>query len=133
MKTNFRHIASMITGTALCLVVVAGVQRSVNAAPQSVTPATSARVKNEFEDREFILNNGDPATMMYFYASPSDVDSWEEDILGDSVVGPDESILIEIEDGRETCIYDFRAVFDDDSVSEDYEIDICELTEYTFN
>ncbi|PZO59963.1 MAG: hypothetical protein DCF15_02665 [Phormidesmis priestleyi] len=69
---------------------------------------------------------------MYFYASPSDIDSWEDDILGDSVLYSGDSIRINIADDRQNCLYDFRAVFEDGSESTRYEVNICDLSRYIF-
>ena len=38
---------------------------------------------------------------------------------------------VSIADGSDQCLYDFRFVFDDGDVVEDYGVDICELAEYT--
>ena len=41
-------------------------------------------------------------------------------------------IAVEIADGRSTCVYDIRGVFDDGEAVEDLALDLCELGEYTF-
>ncbi|HEY9296264.1 MAG TPA: hypothetical protein VIQ31_07820 [Phormidium sp.] len=44
-----------------------------------------------------------------FFASPANVNSWEEDILGTEVLRPGQKTNITIQDGRQDCMYDFRA------------------------
>jgi len=38
---------------------------------------------------------------------------------------------VTIADGSDQCVYDFRFVFEDGDVVEDFGVDICELAEYT--
>jgi hypothetical protein len=74
------------------------------------------------ESVTFTLSNGTDDTLIEFYASPPDTQEWEEDILGDEVLGPDESVRITIADGREDCQYDFLAVFESED-GETYELE----------
>lgn len=83
------------------------------------------------EDLELTLNNRSSYVVVEFYASPSDVGDWEEDILGADVLGSDESIEITIADGRTQCAYDLRFVFDDGDVLDKGSVDLCETGSYT--
>lgn len=82
------------------------------------------------QDLVFDLNNRSVADLMYFYASPIDVQSWEDDILGNDILYAGESAQITIADGRTQCDYDLRMEFDDGDVLEDT-ADLCELGSYT--
>jgi hypothetical protein len=82
------------------------------------------------EDLVFTLNNNTDYTLMEFYASPTDVSNWEEDILGADVLGTGQSVQITIADGRSTCDYDLRMVFDDGDIVEDA-ANLCETGSYT--
>ncbi len=66
---------------------------------------------------------------MYFYASPTDVSSWEEDILGNDILYSGETAQITIADGRSQCHYDLRMEFDDGDILEDT-ANLCELGSY---
>jgi hypothetical protein len=55
------------------------------------------------------------------------VKNWENDILGDDVLGSGKATEININDERTTCNYDFQAKFADGDVVEKYNIDICKL------
>ncbi|NCS24138.1 MAG: hypothetical protein GPI96_06310 [Microcystis aeruginosa BS13-02] len=79
------------------------------------------------EDITFTLENKTKVNMTEFYASPSGVKSWENDILGDDVLGSGEQVEININDERTTCNYDFKAKFADGDVVEKYDVNICEL------
>lgn len=82
------------------------------------------------EDLDFTLANDTGSVLSEFYASPSDVGEWEEDILGSDVLGPGESVDITIADGRTQCEYDLRFVFDDGSETIVEAEDICETGSY---
>ena len=79
------------------------------------------------EDITFLLENKTRANMTEFYASPSGVKNWENDILGDDVLRSGKAIEININEERTTCIYDFQAKFADGDVVEKYDINICKL------
>ena len=82
------------------------------------------------EDLVFMLQNDSSHVIVELYASPSDVGSWEEDILGVDVLGSGEAARVRIADGREQCEYDLRIVFDDGDALEDT-ADLCDTGSYT--
>ncbi len=82
------------------------------------------------QDLVFMLDNQSSYTITYFYASPTNVDDWEEDILGTDVLASGESARITIADGREQCEYDLKVVFDDGDELYDT-VDLCETGSYT--
>lgn len=83
------------------------------------------------EDLELTLTNDTESVLAEFYASPADVGEWEEDILGEDVLGSGESVDITIADGRTQCEYDLRFVFDDGSETIVEAEDICETESFT--
>ena len=82
------------------------------------------------QDMQFELTNTSGYTLMEFYASPSDVGSWEADILGANVLPSGSSGVVTIADGQTQCAYDIRMVFDDGSDLTDA-VNICDLGSYT--
>jgi hypothetical protein len=76
---------------------------------------------------QFTLNNATSYTLMEFYASPTDVESWEEDILGSDVLGAGESAMVTIADDRAQCEYDIKGVFEDGDSVEHMAVNLCEL------
>lgn len=85
------------------------------------------------EDLVFTLENQSNYNIHYFYASPYNVGSWEEDILGDDILPPDYSVDVTIADGREQCEYDFRFEIDNEIIVEKSAIDLCEVGHYTLH
>ena len=87
------------------------------------------------EDLVFTLKNGTKSTLTRFHTSPVGVDKWEEDVFGDQVLAPGETIEITIADGREVCEYDMRFEFTEDSdldTTTDTQ-NLCELGTYTIH
>lgn len=82
------------------------------------------------DDLIFMLDNQSSYTIVEFYASPTDVNDWEDDILGQSILEAGDAARVTIADGREQCEYDLRIVFDDGDVLED-STDLCETGSYT--
>jgi hypothetical protein len=82
------------------------------------------------EDLVFMLDNRSSYDVYEFYASPTNVDNWEDDILGADILPSGEAVRITIADGRDACAYDLRIVFEDGDVLEDA-TDLCETGSYT--
>lgn len=81
------------------------------------------------QDIAYQLINSTDLTLIEFYTSPVDVDTWEFDLLADFDLHPGEDATVNIGDGRTQCAYDLLFVFDDGSQFTDT-VDICELSSY---
>jgi len=84
-------------------------------------------------DRRVKILNNTGYTIVKFYGSNKGSKSWEEDILGSSVLGPGEAIRIDFNDGTGYCKFDFKAVFNDGDEVVSKNINICEIGTYTYN
>lgn len=84
-------------------------------------------------DRSVNIINSTSMTIKMFFASNVDVKKWEEDILGDDVLRPGESIGINIDDGTGHCTFDFRALLSDGSEIVKHDINVCRIGEFYFN
>lgn len=85
------------------------------------------------ESVSFKLTNNTRATLTHIYVSLPSTSSWEEDILGEQVVEPGETVVISIDDGLAECEYDIRYDFDDGDSLVEESVDMCEIngSEYT--
>lgn len=83
------------------------------------------------EDVNYAPHNETSYVVMEFFTSPANDSQWGDDLLGNDVLGAGESVRVTIADGSDQCVYDFRFVFEDGDVVEDFGVDICELAEYT--
>jgi hypothetical protein len=87
------------------------------------------------DDLVFTLKNATNSTLERFYTSPSGVDDWEDDVFGQDVLEPGQSVKITIADGRRVCKYDMRFEFTEDSnldTTEDTQ-DLCQMGSYTIH
>lgn len=105
------------TLAAACLVFFAGA---------IATPTASAA------DRHVKIVNATSHTIVRFYASRTSTNSWEEDILGDNTLSSGHSANINIDDGSGACVYDFKAVFDDGDELVRSEVNVCQISSYTY-
>ena len=95
----------------------------------------ASAVSSHAEDLNFKLTNGTNSVLTRFYSSPTGVGEWEEDVFGDDVLNPGESIDITIADGRTVCKYDMRFEFEEGSnlaTTEDTQ-DLCAMGSYTIH
>jgi hypothetical protein len=83
-------------------------------------------------DRHVRVYNDTRHTMEHFYASNTSVNSWQEDILGSSVLAPGESANINIDDGTGACEFDFKAVFDDNQSLIRHDVNVCNIGTYRY-
>lgn len=84
------------------------------------------------QDRHVLLINETRHAIVEFYASNIGRDTWEEDILGEDVLPVGQSVNINIDDGTEACLYDFKAVFDDGDSLVRNRIDVCTVGTYRY-
>lgn len=95
---------------------------SAVAVPLTMIGATAALA----EDVIFGMANETSAVLVELYVYPANLYP-ENDLLGADVVYPGEYGQVEIVDGRETCVYNVEAVFEDDLVLFDENVDVCAL------
>lgn len=67
-----------------------------------------------------------------FFGSPTTTNSWEEDILGERVFPAGTSLNVDFADGRASCGYDMRAVFEDGTEIVKNSIDVCAVSFVSF-
>lgn len=85
------------------------------------------------QDRRVRIINDTRHTMVQFYASNSSRTNWEEDILGQRVLPPGQSVMINIDDGSGACLFDFKAVFNDGDVLVRNQINVCQISQYRYS
>ena len=94
--------------------------------------ATSQALAQQLDRRVRIINNTS-YTMISFQASNVRRGSWEEDILGRSVVRPGGSFVANVNDGTGFCMFDFRAKFQGGRQAERRNVNVCKITSWTIN
>lgn len=84
-------------------------------------------------NRHVDVKNDTGESLTEFYASVTQTNEWEEDILGDQVIETGETFDINIDDGSGSCLYDFKAVFEGGDVLVRKNINVCEVATYTYS
>lgn len=62
-------------------------------------------------DRAVMVYNGTDTTIDSFYASTTNRNSWEEDLLRNIVLYSGETVRMNLDDGSGRCMYDVKVVF----------------------
>lgn len=70
--------------------------------------------------------------MSAIYASSVGARTWEEDILGEDMLEPGESVDIDMDDGSGACRFDLKAEFSDGSNTIQQNLNVCKVGEFTF-
>lgn len=110
--------------------VLAGIATATLAACQPTTTTTTTTIVSANKNVRIVNNTG--RTIWRFYGSPVNVNSWEEDILGSSVLGAGQAVNIDFSDGRNICNYDMRAEFQDGSAIVKNNINTCAVSVVSF-
>jgi len=105
----------------------AGLAVAIMVATTALTPGLASA-----QDRRVKIINETRYTIVRFYASNVNATGWEEDILGQSVLRPGQSVVINIDDGSGYCLFDFKAVFDDGDSLVRQRVDVCKISSYRY-
>jgi hypothetical protein len=82
-------------------------------------------------NRNVLVQNQTRKTVYRFFGSNVSRSSYEEDILGNIVLRPGESVNINFDDGSGYCNFDFKVVFQDGSYFTDDNINVCSISSYS--
>jgi type II secretory pathway pseudopilin PulG len=92
----------------------------------------SANVAEALDRRVRVVNNTSQ-TMVKLQASNVGSNSWEEDILGDRVLGSGREIVVNLNDGTGYCVFDLRATFRSGATAVRRRVNICRVGVWTIN
>jgi len=85
------------------------------------------------EDLVFQLNNQSSGAVNELYVGPPESNTWGEDILGKDVLDSGQTATITIYNADGKCQWDVRIVYDDGSVTDERNIDLCTLANGTYD
>lgn len=106
----------------------ATVAASILCALQAATGPPAAAFDHQIE-----LTNNTRLAIVEVYASAVGTGRWQQDILGDDILGPAASMLVNIDGGAGSCRFDFKTVFDDGSSLVRRDINVCEVERYAIS
>ena len=116
------------------IAAVAGTASIASAEPFIAAEKVAAPVAQSRDglNRRVRIHNQTGWTMTHFYASDSRVDSWQEDMLGSSVLSAGGSVLMNIDDGSGACLYDFKARFSNGQELTRFNVNVCQIADYYY-
>ncbi len=117
--------AALLVGAAVVPLPVVGSAAEANA-PSPAPPCRDGK------NRRVRMVNATSYTIERMYGSNVGARSWQEDVLGESVLRPGNSVVVNWDDGSCYCEFDFRAVFTDGDKAEKRGVDVCRQTTFRF-
>jgi hypothetical protein len=83
-------------------------------------------------DQDFALINGTGYEISEVYVAPTQSSDWQEDVLGQDVLGDGQQANISFSRDTDACSWDLKVVYSvDDSSAEWREVDLCTLSVVT--
>ncbi|MGA7261610.1 MAG: hypothetical protein WBX30_12065 [Stellaceae bacterium] len=110
-----------IWGSAMIAGSLLGILETVTGSPASA-----------FERRIELTNNTRMAIVEIQIAQIG-TGRWERDLLGDDILLPAQSVLVDIDDGTGNCRFDIKTVFDDGTSSTRRDIDVCAVERFAIS
>ncbi len=107
-----------------CLLLLSATARAAGSASPSAAPGNSMQ--------ELQVANHAGRTINELYASPSTVDDWGKDRLGDATIEPQKSFRLRLNRAHD-CEFDFQVIYDDASREERHRVDVCQTHTLAFD
>ena len=83
-------------------------------------------------DQDFALLNATGYEIGELYVAPAQSSDWQEDVLGQDVLGDGEQANIKFSRNEDTCHWDLKVVYPEDNSSAEWSnVNLCELTAVT--
>jgi len=76
-------------------------------------------------ERQIELTNNTRIAIIEVVVARVGTGRWERDLLGDDILLPAQSLIVDIDDGMGYCRFDFKTVFDDGTSLIRRDIDLC--------
>ena len=84
-------------------------------------------------DRRIELTNTTRMAIIEVYAAPVGTERWQQDLLGDAILSPANSVPVSVNDTTGSCRFDFKTVFDDGSILIRRDINVCVMERYAIS
>lgn len=92
--------------------------------------AAAGPARAGIQDFYFVNNGKYPVAALY--VSPSNSESWENNVLGGDLVAPNKEVQIQVQGFGAKCAFDIRIVDQKGTVREHYGVDLCSVTYVKF-
>ncbi len=81
--------------------------------------------------QDFVLVNRTGYTIDEVYVSASNVNSWEEDLMGDDSLENGQQLNVRFNRNTSQCMFDIKVVYDDQEAAEFRGINLCQVSRVT--
>ena len=81
--------------------------------------------------QDFTIVNSTGHIVTALNVSPSDEDTWGENILGGDKLGNGESAQIAFDRGEKACVWDIRATYEDGDTTDARGVNLCQVATVT--
>ena len=85
------------------------------------------------QDRNVMIHNNTGTTLYRFYSTNSGSTKWGKDVMGQSVLPSGRAMRLNFDNKWGYCEFDFRAVFEDGTELTRQGVNVCEVSDYTYN
>jgi hypothetical protein len=83
-------------------------------------------------DQDFALINATGYAISELYVAPTKTSDWQEDVLGQDVLGDGQQVNVSFSRSSDTCHWDLKVVYADDNTSAEWlGVDLCALSAVT--
>ena len=83
-------------------------------------------------DRHVTIHNDTGMTLYRFYSTNSGASRWGNDVMGTSTLPSGRSMRLNFDNAKGYCNFDFRAVFEDGTVLQRANVDVCDIGDYYY-
>ncbi len=84
-------------------------------------------------DRHLELTNNTRMAIVEVYVAQVGTGRWQKDLLGDAILAPANSLLVDVDDETGSCRFDFKTVFDDGTSLIRRDINVCAVERYAIS
>lgn len=101
---------------------------AVLAASLALTVAAPAHAT----DRRVRIHNETGLTLYRFYSTNSGATKWGRDVMGSATLAPGQYMTMNFDNAQGYCLFDFRAIFEDGTELTRANVNVCQITDYTY-
>ena len=84
-------------------------------------------------ERQIELTNNTRMAIVEIQIARVGTDRWDTDLLGDDILLPAQSLIVDIEDAKGYCRFDLKTVFDDGAALIRRGVDVCAVERFAIS
>ena len=84
------------------------------------------------QDRNVRIHNDTGVTLYRFYSTNSGSSKWGSDVMGSSTLASGRAMNLNFDNKYGYCEFDFRAIFEDGSELQKGNVNVCEISDYSY-